>query len=285
MYRLIFLAITVLVIPLVPVAIIFLGVSSPEYVIKGTLNLDLSQTQTPSYLDIYVTFLKNILHLNLGKSVSSGKPVINIVCLDLLTSFTIIIPSIIFSYIVGTIIGVATEKSNLLNIIYYKVRFVFFVPIIILAYLLLYLLNAMGSSVFSNIKYLAAILALSAYPIYVISISLKKTIHNLKESNFFVFHKSMGLSHTFTWRTFCKEIIAVEYLSYFENIIIYMLGFLYFVEVPFGINGMGYRFVSSIHRFDYPIIIGFCIFAILILSFINVLVDLLKLKLDPRLAI
>ena len=95
----------------------------------------------------------------------------------------------------------------------------------------------------------------------------------------------MGLSHTFTWRTFCKEIVAVEYLSYFENIIIYMLGFLYFVEVPFGINGMGYRFVSSIHRFDYPIIIGFCIFAILILSLINILVDLLKLKLDPRLAI
>ncbi len=64
-----------------------------------------------------------------------------------------------------------------------------------------------------------------------------------------------------------------------------MLGFLYFVEVPFGINGMGYRFVSSIHRFDYPVIIGFCIFTILILSFVNILVDLLKLKLDPRLAI
>ncbi len=284
-YRLIFLAITILVIPLVPVAIIFLGVSSPEYVIKGTLNLDLSQTQTVSYWETYTTLLKNILHLNLGTSVSSGKPVINIVSSDLLTSFAIIIPSIIFSYLIGTIIGIATERNKAVNNIFNKARFVFFVPIIVLSYLLLYALDALGINVFSNLKYAAAILVLSAYPIYVISTSLKKTIDGLKESNFFIFHESMGFGQTFIWKRFCKRIITVEYLSYFENIIIYMIGFLSFVETPFGIKGMGHRFVFSIQRFDYPIIIGFCIFAILMLSVINLLVDVLKLKLDPRLAI
>ncbi len=190
-YRLIFLAITILVIPFVPVAIIFLGVSSPEYVLRGTLNLDLSQTQTVSYWDTYMTLLKSMLHLNLGMSVSSGKPVINIIASDLRTSFAIIVPSIIVSYFIGTIIGIATETNKAVNNIFIKAQFIFFVPIIVLSYLVLYSLHAMGISIFSNLKYAAAILVLSAYPIYVISTSLKKTIHNLKVSNFFVFHESM----------------------------------------------------------------------------------------------
>jgi ABC-type dipeptide/oligopeptide/nickel transport system permease component len=283
-YRIVFLAFTVLVIPVVPILVIFVGVSSPEYVIKGILNIDLSQTQTISYLEVYTTFLRNMLRLDLGTSATSGKSVINIVSSGMLNSLIIIIPSMVFSYIVGALIGIWTEKSRRANCIWNKSQFIFYIPMIVFSYCLLYLLSFIGVDFLSNRRYLAAIIALSIYPIFVISNSLKKTLAGLRHSDFFLFHKSLGFGEDTIWKKYCRKLILVDFLSYFENILIYMIGFLYFTETPFGINGMGYRFVFAVQRFDYPVIIGFCVFGILLLSIVGLMVDTLKLKLDPRLA-
>jgi peptide/nickel transport system permease protein len=281
-HRIIFLVLTVLVIPLVPILIIFVGVSSPEYVIKGTLNIDLSHTQTPSYLEVYTTFLKNILRLNLGTSAATGKPVISIVFSGMLKSLVIIVPSILFSYAAGIVIAIWIKKYRSAMAIWNKLYVVFYIPMIVFSYLLLYSLSSLGLPIPSKAGYAAAALVLSIYPVYVISNSLRKTLTDLENSNFFLFHQSLGFTKDTIWRRFGKKMILVGFLSYFENILIYMLGFLYFIEAPFGIDGMGYRFVFSVRRFDYPVIIGFCIVCIVLLSMVGLVVDALKLRLDPR---
>ena len=283
-YRIIFLAFTVLIIPVVPILVIFVGVSSPEYVMKGTLNIDLSQTEATDYMKVYTTFLMNMLRLNLGTSATSGKSVISIVSSGMLKSLIIIIPSTIFSYTAGMLIGIWTEKSKIANAIWSKSQFVFYIPMIAFSYLLLYLLTFAGVDLLSNKRYLAAIIALSLYPVFVISNSLKKTLVDLRRSDFFLFHKSLGFGEDRIWNKFCRKLVLVDFLSYLENILIYMFGFLYFAETPFGINGMGHKFVFAVQRFDYPVIIGFCVFGILLLSTVGLMVDILKLRLDTRLA-
>ena len=283
-YRISFLALTILVIPLVPIVIIFAGVSSPEYVIKGTLNMDLSQMQAMSYWEIYTNFLRNIICFNLGTSTASGKSVISIVSSGILESLKIIIPSIIISYIIGTLIGIWAEKSKRANSIWNKSQFIFYIPIIVISYLMLYFLSFIGVDFLSNIKYIAAMVALSIYPVYVIANALKKTLQELGNSDFFMFHRALGFSMDKIWKKFCYKFVVIDYLSFLENMLIFMIGFLFFVETPFGIHGMGYKFVIAIQRFDYPVIIGFCIFGIILISIVGLIVEAVKLKLDPRLA-
>jgi len=111
-YRTLFLLSTVLIIPLLPILIIYLGVSSPEYVIKGTLNIDLSSIGTSNYWDIYIKFLSRIIHFDFGNSISSGQSVITGVSSGIFESFKIILPAIIISYLIGTAIGIFTEKHK-----------------------------------------------------------------------------------------------------------------------------------------------------------------------------
>ena len=281
-YRIAFLALTVFIIPFVPIIIIFAGVSSPEYVIRGTLNIDLSQIQVTSYWKIYTNFLSRIMHFDFGTSTASGNPVNSIVLSGIVESLKIIIPSIIISYIIGTFIGVWTEKSRKANSIWNKSQFIFYIPMIVVSYLLLYLLSYIGVDFLSNIKYLIAMVVLSVYPVYVIANAVKKTLAELDESDFLLFHRALGFSIGRIWKKFCHKFIAIDYLSFFENMLIFMIGFLFFVETPFGIHGMGYKFIIAIQRFDYPVIIGFCIFGIILLSVVGLIVEVAKLRLDPR---
>jgi len=282
-YIIAFLALTILFIPLVPIVIIFAGVSSPEYVIKGALNMDLSQMQTVSYWKIYSSFLRNIICFDWGTSTASGQSALSIVSSGMLESLKIIIPSIIISYIIGTLIGIWAEKSKKANSIWNKSQFIFYIPMIVISYLMLYFLSFVGVDFLSNVKYVAAMIALSVYPVYVITNALKKTLQELGSSDFLVFHMALGFSTDEIWEKFCYKFIVIDYLSFFENMLIFMIGFLFFVETPFGIHGMGYKFVIAIQRFDYPVIIGFCIFGITLLSIVGLIVEAIKLKLDPRL--
>lgn len=282
LYRLFFLGLTILIIPALPVLIIFLGIRSADYVIFGTLNMNVSQTY--SAWEIYVDFLKRILMLDLGRSTSSGQLVTGEVIRALGESLKLIVPALFFCYSIGTIISILRFKMHSSKKHWNKLEFLFYIPMIVFSYLFLYLLDFAGVNFTSNIKYVFASLILSIYPTYVVIRSFNKTSKNIRNNDFFSLHQSFGFTDRQIWRIFCKKFFVIDYLSFFENLVIFMFGFIFFVETPFGIHGMGYKFVFAIQRFDYPVIIGFCIISIIILSCIGALIDAIKLCLDPRIA-
>lgn len=59
----------------------------------------------------------------------------------------------------------------------------------------------------------------------------------------------------------------------------------FFVEVIFGINGLGFTAVDALLKFDFPVAAGTVIFTALIFIVINILVDFLYTILDPRIKI
>lgn len=59
----------------------------------------------------------------------------------------------------------------------------------------------------------------------------------------------------------------------------------FFVEVIFGINGLGFTAVDALLKFDFPIAAGTVMFTALIFIVINILVDFLYTVLDPRIKI
>lgn len=59
----------------------------------------------------------------------------------------------------------------------------------------------------------------------------------------------------------------------------------FFVEVIFGINGLGFTAVDALLKFDFPVAAGTVMFTALIFIIINILVDFLYTVLDPRIKI
>ena len=59
----------------------------------------------------------------------------------------------------------------------------------------------------------------------------------------------------------------------------------FFVEVIFGINGLGFTAVDALLKFDFPVAAGTVLFTALIFIVINILVDILYTILDPRIKI
>ena len=55
-----------------------------------------------------------------------------------------------------------------------------------------------------------------------------------------------------------------------------------FVEYIFGWKGLGYIIVNALNNYDFPLVLGSVILISLIFVLINILVDLVYAKLDPR---
>jgi oligopeptide transport system permease protein len=55
-----------------------------------------------------------------------------------------------------------------------------------------------------------------------------------------------------------------------------------FIEAVFGVPGMGSSLVTSIGKRDYSMIMGLALFYVFVLTFANLLVDLLYGAIDPR---
>ena len=59
----------------------------------------------------------------------------------------------------------------------------------------------------------------------------------------------------------------------------------FFVEVIFGINGLGFTAVDALLKFDFPVAAGTVMFTAFIFIIINILVDILYTILDPRIKV
>ena len=63
------------------------------------------------------------------------------------------------------------------------------------------------------------------------------------------------------------------------------LGGALFVEITFGLPGLGYLAFSSIQNLDYPLTVGVVTFAALMAVVANTLADIVQAALDPRVRI
>ncbi len=61
-----------------------------------------------------------------------------------------------------------------------------------------------------------------------------------------------------------------------------LLGGVVFIEIVFGMPGLGQQLVLAAPRFDLPVIVGIVMFATLSVIVFNFLVDILYAWLDPR---
>lgn len=281
-YRAILLLLTLAAIPAVPLLIIASGVDSAEYVMRGTLDLRPDDGDKLRFGTAYIELLSRMATFDFGDSTATGQSATRVVLTSLAESSKVILPAMLLAYVIGTGVGLGVRKSPTLTRIMQSCRFVFFVPLVVFAYLFAFILGYAGISSASPTRYFAAACVLAIFPVYLVMQSVSRTITDVSNSRPFRYHLAMGFSPTDAWTQFCWRFLAVDYLAFAVHMLVFMFGFLFFVEVPLGIDGMGPRFVAAVYRYDYPVIVGFCSFAILLIGVVGFCVDLARSRLDPR---
>jgi len=125
-------------------------------------------------------------------------------------------------------------------------------------------------------------LALAALPTAIIARLMRSNMLEVLQQDYMRTARSKGLSErAVVWRHALRNAVT-PIVTYLGPLVASVFTGSFVVETIFGIPGLGRYYVSSISDRDYTVILGVTIFYAAFLMFMNFLVDLAYVILDPR---
>ncbi len=237
----------------------------------------------------YVKMLKNTYTFDFGNSfLSEGRSVNSIIKEHFPISAKLGALTIIYSFILGVIIGIVTSRYKILK----KISFIYFVIMIsipnfilaaILQYFLCVKLNIFPIIWNDNIlNYILPCITLSSYPIVFIAKLTCESIEEVNKMDFVLAAKARGIDKkTILFRYVLKNSITST-LSYLGTIIANLLVGSFVVESIFNIPGLGKYFVTYVMNKDYPVVMGLTLFYSILLIVSTYLIDLIVFIKDNK---
>ena len=272
---------TVFILPLIPIAAVKIGFTSPEYLHRGILqSVPLVGTET-GIIRTYIETTKGLMASSLGKSLATGQSVDWMLWESLTVTIPILILVLIVSLSVGLAIGVLATIRRTGIVILFALMVAACIPMVTVAYLMMEWLRDIASN--TAVGTLSSAALLSLYPAYLVAKTTRATLENILISESAQFFRACGFSERYILFSQAPKAIFFRLLALTYPILLYGLSFSFFVESPFGISGFGQRFINAIHSLDYPVIIGFSLFGFLMLTVVELFLTLVQAGCDPRL--
>ena len=217
----------------------------------------------------YVTYMKNLLHGDLGISyMNPGERVTEVIARALPATISIGILAVIVSLAVGTLLGMlqAFSQKRWVRGTVFGVQWK--------------LLPVVGLDSWTS--YLLPVLSLAVYPTAVVTRLMSHACRRELQKEYVVLAKVKGLSmRRIAWTHVWKN-AWIPVLNYAGPAAAFLLTGSFVVESIFTIPGLGREFVNSIANRDYTLIMGLTIFMGIVVIGVNLAVDLLCVWLDPR---
>lgn len=239
----------------------------------------------------YVTYMKNLLHGNLGISYKNpGETVAEVIARALPATISIGTLAVLFSLGVGTVLGMVqafSKNSWIKGSILFGTILGAGIPNFVIALLLALLLGIQWKilpvvGLDSWTSYILPVLSLAIYPTAVITRLMSHTCRQELQKEYVVLAKVKGLSmRQIAWTHVWKN-AWIPVLNYAGPASAFLLTGSFVVESIFTIPGLGREFVNSIANRDYTLIMGLTIFMGVVVIAINLIVDMLCAWLDPR---
>ncbi|MCG3421205.1 ABC transporter permease [Oceanobacillus jordanicus] len=268
--------------------------SSPEAIAQLEKQLGLDKSMAVQFVD----WIKNILMGDLGQSIYSSEPVIQVIMERVGPTFSLMITAMSLTLIIAipTAVFIVWRRNTILD------------PLFTSASLL-------GASIpefwFAMLLVLGLGVAVPIFPVagYVaIDVGLGDWIYHLILPAFVLASVEIGLiarmlrdgmlesvnqDYTKTARAkgvresvvLMKHVLSnalIPTTTVIGVMIAGLLGGTVIIETIFTIPGIGQLLIDSIHRRDYPVIQGVVLFIAVVYVFVNLLIDLLYAFLDPR---
>jgi peptide/nickel transport system permease protein len=242
------------------------------------------------FLVQYATFVAGLLRGELGTSFRTGTPVLEELTSRIPATMQIAIPAVLLAVLLAVLIGVlsALRRNSLAD---HGARFAALlsdsVPSFVLAYLLIIvfsvqagLLPVAGRGGWENL----------VLPVLTLTLATTASMMRLTRSSML---EVLGEDYMRTARAMGLPWRSVVFQHALRNALIpvvtvaglVLAGFVtgtVIVEIVFAWPGVGTFAIDSIFARDYPVIQGYVVFAGTVYILINLCVDLLYVRLDPR---
>lgn len=257
-----------------------IGSPTPEQIEAIRVRLGFNQ---PLYKQ-YILWVKNLLHFDLGQSLSNGKAVWDNISLALPKTLTIVFQSAILQVLIISFIGCLSfiSKNKLFNrIINFICLIGVSIPIFYTAIILLdvfavkwNLISVSGNTTF--VSYLLPAISIGLFGAsFYIPLFIDALEKESKES-YAAFFRANGLSEL---KLFFKHIFpnaSIKLIPNFFQSIGLMIANVAIIEGIFSIPGFGYLIVNSVLNRDAPMIHAVVFFLALFIALANILSDLLN---------
>ncbi|MBD1559259.1 ABC transporter permease [Vibrio sp. S9_S30] len=244
-----------------------------------------------SAIELYVEWLWDLLHFNLGHSLVSGEKVTTELVHQLghsvMLAFVAMIISLFIAIPVGVYCGRRAGKLSdtfaLFVSIMIKAQPVFLIGLglVILFALKLNWLPVAGFGDASFIVLPAITLALSMAAMS--NRIIRNATQNVLGSQYFLFARLKGLSHSQAFERHAQVNIALPVIAFVGIQTVTLIEGIVMIESLFSWPGIGHALSHAIFARDIPVIQGAALLMGLLFVLINTLVDFANYLLDPRL--
>jgi len=255
----------------------------------------------------YISFMRELLHGNLGYSISSfPSHVSDLISLAIPWTLGLLITTTLLSWILGTIIGAVVgwrgRKSPIFQVFVPVALVLYTTPYYILALVLIYLFAAywqifplsgaysVGITQEFSLKYILDLLhhaALPALSIILVSLgwwflSMRSLITTLKGEDYIHNAEAMGIKESrILWGYAFRNALLPQVTGLAISLGHIVSGALV-TEVIFAYPGIGWLIFNSIKSLDFPVIQGSILLIIMSVAVANFLLDIAYPLIDPR---
>lgn len=239
----------------------------------------------------YGTVLKNVITLDFGMSmVNEGRSVNEIIYSQFPRSAFLGMWALILCLLVGVPLGItsalhANKWQDTLSMIFVTVGVS--VPGFVVATLLQYFISVklrwlpvMG---FANMRYvILPAIALSLFPLSFVARLVRSSLVEVLEQDYIRTAKAKGLSNRVVIYKHALKNSLIPVVTYMGPLVAGIFTGSFVIERIFSIPGLGRHFVESISNRDYTTMMGVTVFFAAFLIFMNFVVDILYVIIDPR---
>lgn len=131
-------------------------------------------------------------------------------------------------------------------------------------------------------NYVLPVLSLALYPAGTIATMVETALSEEEQKEYVVLLRAKGLTSAEILRHHFVKPVFLQVLPYLGQLLAYLLTGCFVIENIFTIPGLGREFVTAITNRDYTVIMGLTIFMGIVVTGVQLVVDILQKMLDPR---
>ena len=241
-------------------------------------------------LPMYRHWLVNLLHMDLGRSYRTGRPVWVEFKTRFVTSASLAVMATAISLVIGVSLGMlsARYKNRAFDRITRIISAVnMSVPTFWLAILFMWLFAmklkiapVSGDQGFRSLVLPSCVLGIGSSA-GLIRITRICILENMNEE-YVVTLRAKGLSEAQRFRRHILKNISLPIITMVTANVISLIGGSIIIENIFGLPGLGNYLIKSIQLKDFPVILGFVFIMSLTVVVLNLISELISYALDPR---
>lgn len=239
----------------------------------------------------YTKVLSNVVRWDFGMSMrSEGRSVNDIIDTGFPRSAFLGFCALIMCFIVGIPLGIVAARhpskwqdTVAMVVVTIGVSVPGFVVAALTQYFIAVKLRWFPVMGFANMRYvILPAFALSFLPLSFIARLIRSSMIEVLENDYIRTAKAKGLSNRLVVYKHALKNSLIPVVTYLGPLIAGLFTGTFVIERVFSIPGLGRFFVQSISDRDYTVMMGVTVFYSVILIFMNFLVDIVYLFIDPR---